>query len=229
MPPQFGIQHLLVGLFRRAGLGLRVQELVHDLHQLVIDGSLGGELLAETEGNAFPDAFSLCIPFLQPKRAPHHLLFPHYFPRTSLKPIDSHWLLLRLQRLPVSYSTPQLSRIKADQATFGECGAGREGAAESTIRKLLGTVRLVLRSRAAGIPVLTCRNSAGSCAARKTLLGTRRNFRRHAERDCKRRSSNFQSIVGDGENLFRVACENDLEGIVAKRKLDRTARSSEAA
>lgn len=27
-------------------------------------------------------------------------------------------------------------------------------------------------------------------------------------------------IEGDGESLFRLACENDLEGIVAKRKYD---------
>ncbi len=27
-------------------------------------------------------------------------------------------------------------------------------------------------------------------------------------------------VEGDGESLFRLACDNDLEGIVAKRKFD---------
>jgi hypothetical protein len=54
-------------------------------------------------------------------RAVVRFLLASYVNPTSLIPIDHDWLL-RFQRLPISYSTPQLSGIKADQPTVAAMG-----------------------------------------------------------------------------------------------------------
>jgi bifunctional non-homologous end joining protein LigD len=141
---------------------------------------------------------------------------------------------LSLRRAPEPFSHPDwLFELKWDgfrslvRIEQGKCRLiSRKGNEFKSFRSLSESVLTELKVRSAVLDgEIVCLNDAGKPEFRDLLFrrGQPR-FRKHRLRSILPTTSECvlycDHVESDGESLFRLACKNDLEGIVAKRKFD---------